>query len=255
MTTRDDILAQARARLGVRSVNGTREEPKACCTSRLCSLFGSVVGTEMGATPTNRNPGHPATRPFLQTHASIRRRKTRDTRFILRVLSMAHDPDVCPAIVKRIAVDVVDLRSISRPQSKYGSMKIDGFDTTINLLCPYSVSMNAQTPAPLIRPLGISSVNQCIAPKRSVSGSKRKLSNVVNNDDGRNRSLGDASVRAITRFAVFDIGPAGKEAGRASLASAWDGTLLGHRLTPSGGVAPPAVSAARGFSHGEFYHV
>lgn len=168
---------------------------------------------------------------------------------VLHVPLVGSRSQVRPLVIERVAVNVVPLDVVTAYEAEQLSVK----ENLAAVFGSLGVTMGAQMPAPLTRPLGVSSIDQCVGADRAVPGIQRDLccQPILTEDRNGNGALPYAN----TALAKVDV----MAAARTELSSAClhsrlltnegqathhTGTLYKHRRVPSGGVMPPAALAS-----------
>lgn len=185
------------------------------------------------------------------------RRRVDPARHVLSVPDVRDGSQVDTSIVEMVAIPMVAFDSIAGRQSQQLTVKVDreAMVATVNGDATVDVAVRLERPAPLCGPRGIGSVDQGPCDNRTVTSIERDTSSAVGIDDGLAR---EAEAQAVTRpsavqsLSYADCVSIGEEVIATPLADAWDGTLVGHQVTP--GVSPGRWRPCRGTLLSRFYH-
>lgn len=226
------------------SVYCVRHQLQSSLTGGFCSFCFIVKVSEASFSTIDRNLRMPLPVSFYPTDATISGRRTTAAGNVLHVASTGHNAEITSSIVKFVAVDVVSIKPIARRQPEQLPVQSDGDASPVNDTTALGVPID-QRPDPLTGP---NSIVQIDDGNRSDAAIARA--------EWDTPSLGDLfrDVQAAA-FASCRIGActtaehavpgtnrkSTREKARfANAASTGDGTLLWHRLSPSGGVTSPA---------------
>lgn len=238
------------------SVNGPGQmssPTSECCRS---SLFLTGEMTKRYVLAHDLDLSHPLAAGFMPPYTAISGCAIPVTRFILTVSGVSDDTQVDSTIVEGVMVDMIPFESITVYQTEQITVHSNAMLARL-AGGSGSIPFN-KLPAPTVDTVGINCVNDRVRFDRSVDSTKRNPCGQSISGDLHAATfsvalaevVAGASNRATKAESQFDHGFLSEKSGSALLADSWDGTLLRHRLSPSGGVVTPAdLAIGAGFSH------
>jgi hypothetical protein len=145
-------------------------------TSCACGFGSSVLVSEKPefmCPSVDFDPGYPPLFPLIPVTPSVRRRSS-ITGQIVSILTHWKNAKVPPSVIESIPVLVIAGASVSKIKSQQRAMQIDGVRAGSAVVASVGVSMtNIEAPSPLVDPLGIGGVNECVRSNAAVSGAER----------------------------------------------------------------------------------
>jgi hypothetical protein len=250
---RDDILRIAAMRKGI-LIDGAWKHPQTGSSGHFGSFEFRREGTKSVSLATSLDLSYPPPALLVKVYPSIFGGGPGLTRHVLAVLSACCTSQVRPSIVELISVDMVAFQSIASMQAQQFTMKTDCPDLLLPIrknvrFCPYDVTVKTQRPTPLIGPSSVRHINERMSSNRSALCVERHTSEAVFKNlyvtGAASRDV-ETCLGMVNRPSALDISSASEKVGTAMTTGTRNGTLLRHRLSPVGGVMPPAGDTVRG---------
>lgn len=233
--------------MSVRTSVGT-ERHQAC--AGLPRGFGCIrlhiEESEGVALSVNGHVGDPLLAVLIPTDSAISRRPTA-TREVLTVSSLRNDSEILAAVIKPVPIDVIDLAAFGESNARQFSVQVQQSPMSLprTAIANCIATATAITaPAPLVRPLGISGVNDGVASDDPPPPAQRNTDAAIG--VGRERILGSAA-RGLVASSTAELASVRRPCGERS-ATSGAGILTGHRASPVRGVASPAATNGAGIS-------
>ena len=232
------------------SVYCVRHQPQSSVTSGFCRFCFIFEVSQAGFSTIDRNLRMPLPIPLYPTDAAISGGRTTVAGNVLYVTSTGHNAEITSSVVKFVSVDVVTIKAIARHQAEQLPMQPDSDSSPVHDTTALGVPVD-QRPDPLTGPGGIFEIDNGNRSDTPIARAKRDTPSSENLSlDFKAATLAsrriDARATAEQPTAGTDRKSTRKEVRSANATSAWNGTLLWHRLTPSGGVTPPAATNSAG---------
>lgn len=167
---------------------------------------------------------------------------------VLGILPLRNDAEIAPPIVKAVLRDVVAFEPVSWNQAEDLAMEPDDFSSAAFASSSDRIAIR-QTPCPPAGPIGVCRVDGGVGANAAIAVTKRNLGSAISRDE-RRRTI--TTARGIARLPAIDpltdaqLVTTGEEVAAALMADTRDGTIVGHRRVPSGGVARRGVSSTAG---------
>lgn len=219
------------------SVRGVRHQASASSARGLGGLFFGSESTEVVRLAVRPDTGFPCA--ALPTDAPICRGSVRVLPSILRIPTFGKHAQIRPPVVEGGTVNVIHINTLVSGQAEQFPMQPNQGTASRR---SNSVAVAIKAPSPLSGPLSVISVDQGVGANTAVMGAERDASGTAVRIDFKRfaRLEFGASHRAVNPMCS-------RRRPGVRLATRRTGNIYTHRLSPSGGVMPPAVDAARGF--------
>lgn len=115
---------------------------------------------------------------FVPGDSSVRRQRPRVTREVLRVRRSRYETKITAAVIKTIAVDVVNRSAVPVYESEQGAMQMDRPPSLLAVIAASRVA-RCQEPLPLVDEVSISGVDQCVSSDAAISGTERDTHGII----------------------------------------------------------------------------
>lgn len=250
------ILAANRYRHSIPGAVGHEACPRVSCC-RASSILVNKVPQKDGL-PLDPHGSTPLPVGRMPTDASVLR-GSGSTRDILLVAPLRQSAEIRSAIVQANAVDMVSIHTVAGRQTQQQAVQVD-LDSLPSSSCRAARVAVIEVPPPLIDERTISSINDRVVADRSVAVEERNQDRSISTDPGRRQCrtgpdrLRIAGSGTKVSMSILDDIRMDMETIPTCVTDTGDGRLSRHRLSPSGGVTPPAVCTGAGAFVCELYH-
>lgn len=241
-------------------VYGVRQMAQAALAGDSAVFFFVTRRAEMDALPIDAYLRIPTSRSLVPSHPPETGGRVLLTGLILSVRVIRQDPQVSPAVIKPISVDMVDYAPVSPSQTEQRSMHLHVADLGRWGRSPIGVALGSQAPSPLAYDLGISRVDQGVCSHAAISGVERDQNGLpILTDDARMGASVCATGVPMPVPSRLPLDPTTRASSewrnrrwQAAFTLAQGGIIGTHQILQRSGVTPRVVASGAGVSRANY---
>lgn len=180
-------------------INRVRQQLATSIPRNICRLALILKESEVLQLTVHSDISHPLTGVGMPGYPSVRRRCSGIRADVLGIGLPCDSPQISPAIIQPVAVDVIGYKSVAADKAEQFSMQRGRFISTASFHVPSGVPVLRNVPSPLIHPLYIIGVDESVCGYRPFAVQQRDTDGPVTRADRHMQTLGARPISAVVR--------------------------------------------------------